>query len=999
MPRSLLAVLPLLSLLVLTAGAADAPVPPERAAERMKLPEGFRAALVAGEPQLVKPIAMTTDDRGRLWVVESHSYPNWISDGRPGKDRILIFEDKGKGKYEGKVFLDNGTNLSGIALGFGGVWLCASPNLLFIPIKAGADTPAGPPRVVLDGWSLQAKHNVFNSLTWAPDGWLYGCNGILATSKVGKPGTPDEQRLPLNCGVWRYHPTRDKFEAFAWGTTNPWGLDFDDRGEAFITNCVIEHVFHVVPGAHFKRMYGQDLNPHVYGLMPTCADHIHWAGGDWTKSRGGIGAHDEMGGGHAHAGALIYLGDNWPDDYRGHLFTCNIHGSRINQDFFERKGSGYVARHGKDFLMAHDENFRGLVLQPAADGGVFVGDWHDTGECHNNDKTQPWGRVFKVTYGDPALVTTDLAKLSDEELVKLQRHKDEWHVRHARRILQERARDGKLGAAVKPALHKMLQEEKDAPRKLRALWALYAVGGLGEKDLLGLLDHSQEDVRGWTVRLLVDDGKAPDAAVKKFAKMAKGDKSVAVRLALASALQRLPLQQREGIATALAAHVEDAADANIPLMVWYGVEPAVSADPEVGAAWGLLVRSRLPIVRQYIARRLTEMGSKQIEGLVGLLRACELYRLGYASANELQGLLAGSEVEVQRDIFRGMYEALQGRTELPMPKDWAAMFKALAESKSPEVREKALLLSVMFGDKDAVAALRKTIGDAKAEEAARRTALQTLVEAKAADLPLLRDLLGDKILRGPALRALAAFNDATVPALILKHYATFTDAEKADAVATLASRPAFAMALLDAMEQGKVDRRDLSAFTARQLLALNDKALTEKLTKVWGAVRKPQDKSALMNRYQSVVPPGALAKADRAHGRQIFAKTCATCHTLFGEGAKIGPDLTGSQRANSEYILTKLLDPNAVVAQDYQVTIIMTRSGRTLNGLVKEEDAKTLVLQTQNEVIRVAKADIDERKKSPVSMMPEGLLAPLSDVEVRDLIAYLAGADQVPLPK
>jgi putative membrane-bound dehydrogenase-like protein len=977
MPRSLLAALSFLCLFASVAGSADAPVAPERAAALMKLPEGFRVALVAGEPQLVKPIAMATDDRGRLWVVESHSYPHWITDGSAGKDRVLIFEDKGKGKYDCKVFLDNGTNLSGIELGFGGVWLCATPNLLFIPTKPGEDTPAGPARVVLDGWSLKAKHNVFNSLMWGPDGWLYGCNGITDTSFVGKPGTPADKRVAFNCGVWRYHPTREAFEPFAWGTTNPWGLDFDDRGEAFITNCVIEHVFHFVQGAHYKRMYGQDLNPHVYGLMQTCADHIHWAGGDWTKSRGGVGAHDEAGGGHAHAGVLIYLGDNWPDEYRGNLFTCNIHGNRINRDFFERKGSGTVARHGKDFLMAHDENFRGLVLQAAADGAVFVADWHDMGECHNYDKTQPWGRVFKVSFGEPAAFTTDLAKLSNAELVQLQLHKNEWQVRHARRILQERARAGKVEASVKPALRKMLDEEKDAARKLRALWALYAIGGLGEKELLALLDHPHEDVRGWAVRLLVDEGKAPEATVTKFAEMARAEKSASVRLALASALQRLPAKERWPVAEALAAHADDAADANLPLMVWYGVEPLVSASPERAAA--LAGQAGLPVVRQYVARRLAEIGGKEMAPLVRLLAMSD-------------------DSAVQTDVLRGLYEAFQGRPGQPLPAGWTDVRRKLATSGTAEVSEKVLLLSVLFGDQNAVMALRAIVGNAKADEAARRAALQTLVEAKAADLPLLRGLLADRTLRGPAVRALAGFNDATVPGLILKQYGSFTDAEKADAVATLASRPAYALALLDAMEKGQVDRRDLSAFTARQLLAVNDKALTERLTKVWGAVRKPQDKSVQMNRYLAVVPPGALKKADRGHGRQVFTKTCATCHTLFGEGAKIGPDLTGSQRANPEYVLTKLLDPNAVVAQDYQVTVIMTKSGRTLTGLVKEEDAKTVVLQTQNESIRVAKNDIDERKKSPVSMMPEGLLAPLSDVEVRDLIAYLAGAEQAPLP-
>jgi putative membrane-bound dehydrogenase-like protein len=976
MRRSVLAALPALILLVPAAGSKDAPVPPERAAGLMKLPDGFRVTLVAAEPQIVKPIAMTTDDRGRLWVVESHSYPRWIADGKPGKDRVLIFEDKGKGKYESKVFLDNGTNLSGIALGHGGVWLCATPDLLFIPVEPGKDAPAGPPRVVLDGWSLEAKHNVFNSLTWGPDGWLYGCNGILATSYVGKPTTVKDKRVPFNCGVWRYHPVRDKFEPFAWGTTNPWGLDFDDRGEAFITNCVIEHVFHAIPGAHFKRMYGQDLNPHVYGLMQSCADHIHWAGGDWTKSRGGIGAHDEAGGGHAHAGALIYQGDSWPDAYRGHLFTCNIHGNRINQDYFERKGSGYVAKHGKDFLMAHDENFRGLVLTPAADGGVFVADWHDEGECHNYDHRQEWGRIFKVTYGEPKHADIDLTQLTTAELVKMQLHKDEWHVRHARRILEERAHADKIGG-YQQVLRDLFDEQKEPRMKLRVLWALYAVGALGKEDYVGLLDQPHEDLRAWGVRLLCDMVPVPPDSAEKLAKLAKAEKSPSVRLALASGMRKIHFRERWPLAEALAARIEDTSDANIPLMVWYGVEPLVPDDPSRAA--GLLEKDRLPVVRQYVARRLTEMGGKETASLV---RA-----------------LSSSDEGVRRDVLRGMYEAFQGRSGLALPEGWADVRRRLAGSESGEVREKVQLLSVLFGDKEAIAALRATARDAKVDKAGRQTALQTLVEAKAADLPLLSDLLTDKELRGPALRALAGFNDPKVPALVLKHYAEFGDADKADAVATLASRPAYALVLLDAMEKGQVARRDLSAFTARQLLALNDKALTERLTKVWGSVRKPQDKSVLMNRYLSVAPPGALKKADRAHGRQIFAKTCATCHTLFGEGAKIGPDLTGSQRVNPEYVLTKVLDPSAVVARDYQMTVIMTKAGRTLSGLVTQEDAKTVVLQTQNEQVRVAKADIDERKKSPVSMMPEGLLAPLSDVEVRDLIAYLAGPDQVPLPK
>src|SRR4029077_20105007 len=179
-------------------------------------------------------------------------------------------------------------------------------------------------------------------------GWLYGCNGILSNSKVGRPGTPADQRVALNRGVWRYHPTKKIVEVVANGTTNPWGLDFDDYGQMFITNCVIHHLWHVIPGAHYQRMFGQDFNPHLYSLMASCADHIHWGGGSWQSSRGGQGSHGEAGGGHAPTGAMVYLGDNWPDRYRNGVFMCNIHGNRVNHDTVEPRGSGYVARHAKD---------------------------------------------------------------------------------------------------------------------------------------------------------------------------------------------------------------------------------------------------------------------------------------------------------------------------------------------------------------------------------------------------------------------------------------------------------------------------------------------------------------------------------------------------------------------------------------------------------------------------------------------------------------------------
>jgi putative membrane-bound dehydrogenase-like protein len=297
---------------------------------------------------------MTTDEKGRLWVVESRSYPHWIRDGKPGKDRVLILTPRVDGSHDVKVFLEGGTNLSGIAVGFGGVWLCASPNFTFIPVKG--DKPAGQPKVLIDGWSLDAKHNVFNSLIWGPDGWLYGCNGILSTSYLGKPDTPKADRIPFNCGVWRYHPTRHVFEPYAWGTTNPWGLDFNAEGEMFITNCVIKHRLPRCARCALRSYVRSGLE---IGYLPTYRKYCraHSLGPAVIGQPLAAGrTHSTAGGGHAHAGAMFYLGNRWPKEYhdKSSCVICTATGSTVTTSV--RKGSGYVAKRADDFLYAGTTN-------------------------------------------------------------------------------------------------------------------------------------------------------------------------------------------------------------------------------------------------------------------------------------------------------------------------------------------------------------------------------------------------------------------------------------------------------------------------------------------------------------------------------------------------------------------------------------------------------------------------------------------------------------------
>ncbi|MFP6612898.1 MAG: PVC-type heme-binding CxxCH protein [Pirellulales bacterium] len=585
------------------------PPPPAESLSKIQLPKGFHVSLFAGEPDVAQPISMAFDDRGRLWVAECYSYKKWQAVGR---DRILVFDDTDKdGRFdERKIFADKLANLTAIELGFGGVWACCAPKLLFFPDADRDDRPDSGPEVKLVGWDTEkVSHNIVNGLTWGPDGWLYGCHGIQGQSDVGTPDTRPQMRTALKCGIWRYHPVKETFEVVAHGTTNPWGLDFDEYGQGFFTNCVIGHLWHLIPGAHYKRMYGEDFNPHVYALMSQCSDHLHWGGGKWNDSGNGERRHSIAGGGHAHVGAMIYLGDNWPERYRGTLFTCNLHGNRLNNDILKRKGSGYVATHGRDFLLANDPWFRGLEAKYGPDGGVFINDWCDFGECHDNDGVhRTSGRIYKVVYGKPGAVKgkLDLATLTNGELVKLQSHKNAWYPRHARRLLHERAAVGRDMSDVRAAVERQwLNEKLDTAARLRSLWTLNVSGCLDAPRVAKLLTQEDEHLRSWAVRWLSEQPRMDDAVIEALAGMAANDQSSLVRLHLASALQRMTSEHRWLIAERLASHAEDADDQNLPLMIWYGIEPLVPVNKKRAIA--LAAKCKIPLVRQYIARRVAAL--------------------------------------------------------------------------------------------------------------------------------------------------------------------------------------------------------------------------------------------------------------------------------------------------------------------------------------------------------------------------------------------------------
>lgn len=575
----------------------------EEAVEVMEAPDGFSITVAAGEPDVVRPIAMAIDHRGRVWVAEGHTYPRRAPEGE-GRDNILIFEDEdGDGKFDSRKVFYEGLNLvSGLEVGFGGVWVGAAPYLMYIPIAEDGDRPAGAPEILLDGWGYQDTHETFNGFRWGPDGWLWGTQGVFTHSRVGNPGAPDAERVEINAGFWRFHPQDHRFEVVAHGTSNPWGIDFDDYGQAFGTVCVIPHLFHVIPGARYHRQAGEHFNPYTYDDIKTIADHVHWIG-DLGPHRGNRRS-GAVGGGHAHVGAMIYLGGSWPDEYRNRIFMHNVHGFRSNTDILERRGSGYVGHHGPDFILANDSWFQGLNFRYGPGGSVYMNDWYDKNQCHSlnvdvHDKTL--GRIYHIRHENDRFVRVNLREESSARLVEYQLHENEWFVRQARRILQERGPDPEVRAG----LLAILRNHPDETRKLRALWSLHAIRGLSEAEWVALTRSPFEHIRHWAIRFIGEDGEASDAALRRFATMAAEEDSALVRLALTSVLQRLPLEDRWEILANLVVRAEDAGDANLPLMLWYALEPLVGENPERGLA--LALKAEIPPLFPFAVRRIAAM--------------------------------------------------------------------------------------------------------------------------------------------------------------------------------------------------------------------------------------------------------------------------------------------------------------------------------------------------------------------------------------------------------
>jgi putative heme-binding domain-containing protein len=393
-----------------------------------------------------------------------------------------------------------------------------------------------------------------------------------------------------------------------------------------------------------------------------------------------------------------------------------------------------------------------------------------------------------------------------------------------------------------------------------------------------------------------------------------------------------------------------------------------------------------------------------------VLAALTTSRVGAARADDGAGdaegvavllpmLAESADPQFQLDILKGINSAMEGRRNVAAPQGWAAVRDKLFASASRDVRQQAQSLAVVFGDAAAFDLMRKTLADRRAGAGERRQALASLVAANDPKLPpVLHALLDDAAVREPVLVALASYNAPQTPARVLAGYATYSVADRRAALGTLSSRTGYARQLVAAVRAGTVPAKDLTAATARQLRELGDPQVDAFVDEVWGVARtSPREKTDLMARYKALLTDDRVRSADASHGRAVFARTCAQCHTLYGTGGAVGPDLTGSNRFNLDYVLQNVIDPSAIIAREFQVTLVRTKDGRVLSGIAQEGDHAITIVSETGKVV-VPREDIDKTKRSDLSMMPEGLVNGMSEKDFTDLVAYLRTTNQVEIP-
>ncbi len=970
---------------------------PSKDLPEMRVQDGFQIELIAKEPDVKQPIAFCFDERGRMWVAEAFSYPNRQPEGQ-GKDRVSILEDTdGDGSFETKKVFIEGLNLvSGIEVGFGGVWVGAAPYLMFIP--KDANDKASEPQVLLDGFGYQDTHETLNSFLWGPDGWLYGNQGVFNTAAIGKPGCDPKDRVTMRAGVWRYHPVRHVFEVFCHGGSNQWGLDYNSNGHFFMTHC--RSFFgkggttHAIRNGHFWNQSNNNYAPFISATAPAFAPDLQNylpASARYDSGEGGAGKPGTTAvyGGHSHVGTMIYNGDNWPAIYRDHLFTHNLHGHQLNHQHMVRSGSGYETFHaGYDLLHSPAADYIPVDLQTGPDGAVYVIDWTDTQHCHNPDD-EKWdrsnGRIYRISWKETYKpVKVDLGKMADHELVPLQANSNDWIVRVSRRLLQERFAEGKFNAWGVSGALLALHDISD----LKALWIEGSVDMLDEKMLKWIFERKPNDiVRSWAIQLSTEEAGKSKLSAATLLKLAKTDPSPTVRLALASALPKLDADTALAVGSALAMRAEDKDDRFLPKMIWFGLASRTGILP-VTSVSGILpeaasVAGRMPAaqVTDRMSILLALAAKSPMPSLADSIR--------WFAATSVEGREAlVPMIKTERDL-QILAFGMKDEAAVKMPEAWPQVRSDL--SGKSDVSDLVRQISALFGDQSILADMRGVLADTTKPLPQRRSAFDLLKRVGDAEAtPIFAKLLDEAAFTSAVIPLLSRSNDPATALTLLDRFDKLDPADRSAALGALTSRAELALPLLAAVKAGTFDKKHLSSLQIRQMRNLNHAEVNALLDATWGKVNDSSEAAkASIAKIKQAYEAAPLWAFNAGAGAETFKQICAVCHPMNGVGGKLGPDLAGSWRNGLDYFLENIIDPNAVVGDNFQLHVLTKKDGSVVSGVIEQETDTAITARTVTESVIIAKSDLKDRQKLPVSFMPPGLLEALPERKTLELLKFL----------
>lgn len=964
---------------------------PDVAEKKFTVPQGFEVRLFASEPMVINPVAMTWDERGRLWVLELYEYPLGAKPGEKGRDQVKVLEDTDNdGRADKVTVFADGLNLaSGLALGNGGVYVGQAPHLLFFKDTNG-DDKADEKEIVMTGFGLEDRHELLNGFAWGPDGALHMTHGVFTISKVKDPYRPQEAEVLLTAAVARFFPKTKKFEIVAEGASNQWGVDWDAAGNPFVSACVIDHLFHMAPGGIFVRQAGNPPFPYAYELLPSIVDHKHHMA--------------------AYAGVQIYQGNQYPADYKGTILMGNIHDSSVHQDRLTPKGSTFKASAIRDFVRANDGWFRPVSTQVGPDGCVWIMDWYDKYPCYQNANADPEGvdrergRIWRVVYTGgkagakvpPHPEGMNLAKLSNDDLARTLKHPNIWQRRMAQRLLNDRASAGGDLGSVRPILKELFATSETPETRMAALWTAFSAGLLNDEELDGVAASDLAPARAWAARFTGERGEQSEQIYRRLYKLST-DSDPSVKLAVATALRQfvsgsLTLNTppanppaAQGLALVLSSLVSQPGagdDPLIPFMTWMALEPVVEKNARPVLAWfvgNAIDHPEMSAKLLYkIGRRLCDTQDPEKVGLM----------LTFLEKTPKDSAL------ILRSTLDGLIEGQRGKVTLPAEMNNAVLADLMKHSDR-DVASRAQRLGALWGDTGALRASIAALEDNSAPAEQRVATIQSLRQIKAS--PESSTMIHDAFLKlasNPndriaveAIRGMGEVGGQDVPKALLQGWTNFSPAKQRAVAETLTSRREWTEEFLGAIEKKTLSASELPAPVIRALMSSKDQTIRAHAAKVIGRVREADaDKLKVIAQKKAVVTNGAV---NLERGHELAKQTCFTCHKLYGEGAEVGPDLTGVGRSSLDALLNNVIDPNQIVGAGYENVEIETKDGRNVSGrLVEETDSRIKLLAAGPKEEVIAKSDIANKRVSELSVMPEGL-ENMPDEDFRNLINFI----------